>query len=201
MGKRLVIGIIIAIIILGVAAFVYWKFTEKSYANLDDINYETDNEQVADNNTLPIDIPVTPGYARTFYDEFNYGFELPENWTVHNAGEFTLEEGVKNMDMFTKRGETTSILIIARTTNLQNLNDIKKSYQGTYGESIINEEDIKVGDLKGYEITRLDSTLKYKMVVFIVDDTLYEFDYFTSESLYPESEGIFDHVVSSFSVK
>lgn len=149
----------------------------------------------------PPTIPVTTGYIQSYDHELGYGFEYPETWTMHSPDEFPLTQGVKKVDMFTKSPEGTSITIIAKTTNWKSLDEVKTLYEEIYAGTIVKENIIEVSGVKGYEMTRLDSPTKSKVVIFIVNDTVYEFMCGTTENLYDASEGIFDHVVNSFNSK
>ncbi|HUV83970.1 MAG TPA: hypothetical protein VMW53_12985, partial [archaeon] len=57
--------------------------------------------------------------------------------------------------------------------------------------------------IQEYELTHQSTNypIKFKIVVFYVDDRIYEFDYKTDEKLYDASKSIFDHVVNSFTIE
>jgi len=150
---------------------------------------------------LPPTTPVSIGYIQSFDHSLGYGFEYPETWAMHEPGEFSLTQGVKKVDMFTKSQEGTSITIIAKTTEWKSLDEVKNLFKETYSETIIKEGFIEVNGVKGYEMTRLDSPMKSKVVLFLVGDMAYELRYDTSEDLYDASESVFDHVVGSFNIK
>ncbi len=77
---------------------------------------------------VPSTTPVTPGYIRSYDHKLGYGFEYPEDWSVHSPEEFTLGalgEGPEKVEMFTKKGEGTSITIVVGPTNWTNLEEVK----------------------------------------------------------------------------
>lgn len=147
--------------------------------------------------------PVSQGYIQSFDNNLNYGFEYPETWEMHSPDEFSYTNGVKKVDMFTKPSEATSITIIVKTSIWKDTNEAKSVWQEAFKESITNENDLNLNNLKGYEITRDDSGTKSKMAIFIIGGMAYEFDYggADNETSFKASEIIFDHVVNSFNVK
>jgi hypothetical protein len=181
-------GIAITIIVLSALIVGYMIFSHGSNGS---------NESLPS----PPTTPVTSGYIQSFDYALSYGFEYPEDWDIHSPDEFTMSQGVKKLDMFTKKGEGTSITVIAKTTNWKSLDEVKKLFKETYSDTIIEENIIEVNSVRGYEIKRLDSPTKTKMVIFIVNDMVYEFDYLSLEDLYNVSEPVFDHVVNSFRIK
>ena len=150
---------------------------------------------------IPPTTPVSQGYIQSYDHNINYGFEYPEDWEIYSPDEFSLTQGVKKVDIFTKSSEATSIIIIAKTTNWKNLDEVKNLYKEIYREIIVKKNIIEVNNVKGYEMTRLNSPTKFKVVIFIVNDMVYEFNYGATEDLYDGSEGIFDHVINSFVIK
>ena len=150
---------------------------------------------------IPPTTPVSQGYIQSYDHNLNYGFEYPEDWEIYSPDEFSLTQGVKKVDIFTKSSEATSIIIIAKTTNWKNLDEVKNLYKEIYREIIVKKNIIEVNNVKGYEMTRLNSPTKFKVVIFIVNDMVYEFNYGATEDLYDGSEGIFDHVINSFVIK
>lgn len=181
-------GIAITIIVLSALIVGYMIFLHGSNGS---------NESLPS----PPTTPVTSGYIQSFDYALSYGFEYPEDWDIHSPDEFTMSQDVKKVDMFTKKGEGTSITVIAKTTNWKSLDEVKKLFKETYSDTIIEENIIEVNSVRGYEIKRLDSPTKTKMVMFIVNDMVYEFDYLSLEDLYNVSEPVFDHVVNSFRIK
>ena len=75
---------------------------------------------------VPSTTPVTPGYIQSYDHKLGYGFEHPEDWKVHSPEEVTLGGGVEKVEMFTKKGEGTSITIIVKSTNWTDLEEDKK---------------------------------------------------------------------------
>ncbi|MBW6518573.1 MAG: hypothetical protein K0A89_08750 [ANME-2 cluster archaeon] len=145
--------------------------------------------------------PVSPGYIRSFNHDLGYGYEYPENWTMRSGPEyFTMDGGILNAEMFVDEPEGTSITVIAITSLWKNLDEAKTVM---YREDILNERMIEVNGIKGYELTHQSTNypVKSKMVVFFVNGRIYEFDYGADEKLYNASEGIFEHVVNSFTIK
>jgi hypothetical protein len=155
----------------------------------------------------PSTTPVTTGYIQSFNHTLSYGFEYPEDWDIHSPDEFTMDGGIKKVDMFSKKGEGTSITIIAKTTIWKNLDEVKNALkEETDSFTKIEENIIEVNGLMRYEKTRTDlpigeNSSKWKMVIFIVNDMAYEFDYGATQNSYNASEPVFDDVVNSFRIR
>jgi len=77
---------------------------------------------------VPPTEPVTPGYIRVYDYKLNYGVEYPEDWQMHSPEEVTPGGGIEKVEMFTKKGEATSITLIVKSTNWENLEEVKKVY-------------------------------------------------------------------------
>ncbi|MGP8320397.1 MAG: PsbP-related protein [Methanosarcinaceae archaeon] len=159
-------------------------------------------EEKAPDITPPL-TPVTQGYIQSYNHEFNYGYDYPEAWTMHGHDEFQLTDGVQNVEMFVDEPEGTSITIIAKTNNWKNWDEVINAYREIHPETIVKEKIIEVNGVKGYEFTHWDPSMnsKSKVVIFSVDNMIYEFGCYASEDLYGASEGIFDHVINSFNVQ
>ena len=151
----------------------------------------------------PSTTSATAGYIQSYDHELNYGYDYPETWTMHGPDEFQLIDGIKNVEMFVEEPEATTITIIAKTTKWKNLEEAKNTYRDAYGgpETILEERDIEVNGIKGYEIIRLETPIKSKYVIFIANDMLYEIDCHALEDLYDTSEVTFDHVINSFNIR
>jgi hypothetical protein len=151
----------------------------------------------------PSTIPVSQGYIRSFNHDLGYGYESPENWTMHGSDYFHMDGGILNAEMFVDEPEGTSITVIAKISIWKDLDEAKAVISDAYREDILNERMIEVNGVKGYEITHqsVGYPSKFKIVVFFVNGRIYEFDYGADEKLYDASESIFDHVVNSFTIE
>jgi len=151
---------------------------------------------------VPPITPVTPGYIQSYDHKLGYGFEYPEDWKVHSPEEVTPGGGIEKVEMFTKKGEGTSITIIVKSTDLKNLEEVKKLYEKIHPIKIVLKEDIiEVNGREGYEIIYKSPPMKTREVVFLANGRAYTISYSTTEDLYDASEEIFDHVIDSFIIK
>jgi len=142
--------------------------------------------------------PVTPGYIQVYDYKLGYGFEYPEDWKVHSPEEVTPGGGIEKVEMFTKKGEGTSITIIVKSINWKNLEEVKKQYGEINPLKITLKEDIiEVNGREGYEIIYKSPPTKTREVVFLTNGKAYTIKYSTTEDLYAASEEIFDHVINS----
>jgi len=153
---------------------------------------------------VPPITPVTPGYIQSGDHKLGYSFEYPEDWAVHSPEEFRLTGGVEKVEMFTKKGEGTSITIVVGSTDWTNLEEVKKKYGEIHPIKIILKEDtIEVNGREGYEIIYKNpqTPTKTGVVVFLANGKAYTINYSTHEDLYDASEETFDHVINSFVIK
>jgi hypothetical protein len=151
---------------------------------------------------VPSTTPVTPGYIQSYDHKLGYGFEYPENWKVHSPEEVTPGGGIEKVEMFTKKGEGTSITIIVKSTDLKNLEEVKKLYEKIHPIKIVLKEDIiEVNGREGYEIIYKSPPMKTREVVFLTNGRAYTISYSTTEDLYSASEEVFDHVINSFVIE
>ena len=151
---------------------------------------------------VPSTTPVTPGYIQSYDHKLGYGFEYPEDWKVHSPEEVTPGGGIEKVEMFTKKGEGTSITIIIKSTDWKNLEEVKKQYGEIHPLKITLKEDIiEVNGREGYEIIYKSPPTKTREVVFLANGKAYTIGYAASVDLYAASEEIFDHVIDSFIIK
>lgn len=149
----------------------------------------------------PPTTPVTPGYIQTYDYTLNYGFEYPDNWTVHNSSEFTISQGIERVDQFTDN-EGSSIAIISKTNDWKSLEEVQSVYRGIRApETIVNESIIEVNGIKGYAIVSADSPMKRKEVIFLAGGKVYELSYGALDTQYDSSLPIFEHVLGSFNIQ
>ena len=143
--------------------------------------------------------PVTPGYVRVYDYKLSYGFEYPEDWEMQAPKvQFPLEK----VEMFTKKGEGTSITIIVKSTNWTNLEEVKEQYGEIHPLKIVLKEDIiEVNGREGYEIIYKSPPMKTSEVVFLTNGRAFTISYSTTEDSYAASEEIFDHVICSFVIE
>ena len=148
---------------------------------------------------VPPTEPVTPGYIRVYDYMLDFGFEYPEDWEYQAPKvEFPLEK----VEMFTKKGEGTSITIIVKSTDSKNLEEVKKLYEKIHPIKIVLKEDIiEVNGREGYEIIYKSPPMRTREVVFLANGRAYTISYSTTEDLYDASEEIFGHVIDSFIIK
>ena len=189
-GKRIylgVVGVVVAILVVSIA-FIGGCTGESGTGEPSPV--------------VPPTEPVTPGYIRSYDHELGYGFEYPEDWSVHSPEEFTLGGGLEKVEMFTKKGEGTSITITVGSTDLKNLEEVKKLYEKIHPIKIVLKEDIiEVNGREGYEIIYKSPPTKTKVVVFLANGKSYTVNYGTTEDLYAASEEVFDHVINSFIIE
>jgi len=152
---------------------------------------------------VPPITPVTPGYIQSGDHKLGYSFEYPEDWTVHSPEEFRLVGGVEKVEMFTKKGEATSITIVVGSTDWTNLEEVKKQYGEIHPILFIDlkEDIIEVNGREGYKIIYKSPPTKTSVVVFLANGKAYTISYGTTEDLYDASEEIFDHVINSFVIQ
>ncbi len=183
MNKKLVLGTtILAIVILTPSI---WACTES----------QTSEAPIP---SPPI-TPVTPRYIWGYDHQLGYEFEYPEDWKVHSPEEVTPGGGIEKVEMFTKKGEGTSITIIVKSTDLRNLEEVKELYEKIHPIKIVLREDIiEVNGREGYEIIYKSPPTKTREVVFLANGRAYTISYSTTKDLYDASEEIFDHVLNSF---
>jgi len=151
---------------------------------------------------VPPITPVTPGYIQSYDHKLGYSFEYPEDWTVHSPEEFRLVGGVEKVEMFTKKGEATSITIVVGSTDWTNLEEVKKQYGEIHPIKIVLKEDIiEVNGREGYKIIYKSPPTKTGVVVFLANGKAYTINYSAAEDLYDASEEIFGHVINSFVIE
>ncbi len=151
---------------------------------------------------VPSTAPVTPGYIQSYDHKLGYGFEYPQDWEIHSPEEVTPGGGIEKVETFTKKGEGTSITIIAKSTDLKNLEEVKKLYEKIHPIKIVLKEDIiEVNSREGYEIIYKSPPMKPREVVFLANGRAYTISYSTTEDLYDASEEIFDHIINSFVIE
>ena len=151
---------------------------------------------------VPSATPVTPGYIRSYDHKLGYGFEYPEDWAEHSPEEFTMSPGFEKVEMFTKKGEGTSITIIVKSTDWTNLEEVKKQYGEMHPRKIVLKEGIiEVNGREGYEIIYKSPPTKTRVVVFLANGRAFIISYGTTEDLYDASEEVFEHVINSFVIE
>ena len=181
MNKKLIFGIMIVLVVI----VVFWFAGQVWFAG-----------------KVPPTEPVTPGYIQVYDYKLNYGIEYPEDWQMHSPEEVTPGGGIEKVEMFTKKGEGTSITLIVKSTNWENLEEVKKLYGEIHPLKITLKEDIiEVNGRNGYEIIYKSPPTKTREVVFLDNGRAYTIKYSTTEDLYAASEEIFDHVINSFIIE
>ena len=182
LSKKLIF--VIAILAIVVLASSIWLYTER----------QTSEPPIPP----PPITPVTAGYIQVYDHKLGYGFEYPEDWEMQIPEyEFPYEK----VEVFTKKGEPTRIVLSVKSTNLKSLAEVK-AFGYIDRESILEEGFVEINDRKAYEVIfRQYPDKKAKWVIFLANDREYMIRCHTTEDLYAASEEIFDHVINSFYIK
>ena len=142
--------------------------------------------------------PLTPGYIWGYDHQLGYGFEYPEDWEMQVP---QFESPYEKVEVFTRKGEPTRIVISVKSTNLMSLAEVK-AFGYISRESILKEKFVEINDRKAYEVIfKQYPDKKAKWVIFFANDREYTIECYTTEDLYVASEEIFDHVINSFVIK
>jgi len=148
--------------------------------------------------------PVTPGYIWVYDHQLGYGFEYPEDWEVHSP-EVVNGEDVERVEMFTKPGTPTTLIVTVKSSNLTSLEEVKEEFKEglkKLGGIILEEKEIVVNDREGYEVIyKPIAAVKIRQVIFITNGKSYMLVCSTAEVLYDEYEEIFDHAINSFVIE
>jgi len=122
--------------------------------------------------------PVTPGYIQSYYHRLGYSFEYPEDWEMHSPEEVTPGGGIEKVEMFTKKEGAASITVIVKSTDWENLEEVKKQYGEIDPLKITLKEDItEVNGREGYEIIYKHPSMKTREVVFLANGKAYTIKY------------------------
>lgn len=141
---------------------------------------------------------TTAGYIRVYDHKLEYGFEYPEDWEMQIP---EYESPYEKVEVFTKRGEPTRIVISVKSTNLKSLAEVK-AFGYISRESILKEGFVEINGRKAYEVIfKRYPDKKAKWVIFLANDKEYTIQCYNTEDLYATSEEIFDHVINSFNIK
>ena len=153
--------------------------------------------------TPPTD-PVTPGYIRDYDYILGYGFEYPEDWESQIV-EAVDGEDTESVQMFTKPGTPTTLIVTVKLSNLTSLEEVKgeiKEDLNKLGMTILEEREIVVNGREGYEVIyKPIAPVKMRQVIFIANGKNYMLVCSTAEVLYDEYRDIFDNIVNSFVIK
>ena len=148
--------------------------------------------------------PVTPGYTRVYDYKLDYGFEYPEDWETQTP-EVVDGEDTESIEMFTKPGTPTTLIVTIKLSNLTSLEEVKEEFKEGLkglGGTILEEREIVVNDREGYEVIyKPIAPVKMRQVIFIANGKTYILVCSTAEPLYDEYEEIFDHVINSFVIE
>ncbi len=146
----------------------------------------------------PPTAPVMPGYIRVYDHKLDYGFEYPEDWETQVP---QFESPYEKVEVFTKKGEPTRIVILVKSTNLKSLAEVK-AFGYIDSDSILKEKFVDINDRKAYEVIfKQYPDKKAKWVIFLANDKEYTIECYTTEDLYATSEEVFDHVINSFVIE
>jgi len=186
-NKRLILGI--AILAIVVLASSICSCTER---------------QSSEPPFVPPTEPVTPGYVRVYDHQLGYGFEYPEDWEIQ-VPEVVNGEDVERVEMFTKPGTPTTLIVTVKLSNLTSLEEVKEEFKEglkKLGGIILEEKEIVVNDREGYEVIyKPIAAVKIRQVIFITNGKSYMLVCSTAEVLYDEYEETFDHIINSFVIK
>ena len=148
--------------------------------------------------------PVTPGYVRVYDHQLGYCFEYPEDWEIQ-VPEVVNGEDVERVEMFTKPGTPTTLIVTVKLSNLTSLEEVKEEFKEglkKLGGIILEEKEIVVNDREGYEVIyKPIAAVKIRQVIFITNGKSYMLVCSTAEVLYDEYEETFDHIINSFIIK
>jgi len=148
--------------------------------------------------------PVTPGYVQGYDHKLGYGFEYPEDWEMQ-VPEVVNGEDVERVEMFTKPGTPTTLIVTVKLSNLTSLEEVKEEFKEglkKLGGIILEEKEIVVNDREGYEVIyKPIAAVKIRQVIFITNGKSYMLVCSTAEVLYDEYEETFDHIINSFVIK
>ena len=143
----------------------------------------------------PPTAPVTPGYIRGYDHNIGLGFDYPEDWEMQVP---QFESPFEKVEVFTKAGEETRIVITVQSTNFKSLAEVK-GFGYIDQQSILKEGFVKINDRQAYEVIfKQYPDKKAKWVTFLANDTEYRIECYTTEDFYPAREEIFDYVIASF---
>jgi len=138
---------------------------------------------------------VTPGYIQAHDHKLGYAFEYPEDWEMQVP---QFESPYEKVEVFTKKGEPTRIVISIKLTNLKSLAEVR-AFGYIDRESILKEGLVTINDRQAYEVVfkqYLDKRAKW--ITFLANDREYRIECYTTEDFYPVREEIFDYVIASF---
>ena len=108
------------------------------------------------------------------------------------------ESPFEMVEIFTKEGEETRIVISVQLTNLTSLAEVK-GFGYIDQHSILKDGFVTINDRQAYEVVfKQYPDKKARWVIFLANDREYRIDCSTTEELYPARENIFDHVIASF---
>ena len=142
--------------------------------------------------------PVTPGYVRGYDHQLGFGFEYPEDWEMQVP---QFESPYEKVEVFTKKGEPTRIVVSIKLTNLKSLAEVK-AFGYIDRESILKETFVEINDRKAYEVVfRQYPDKKARWIVFLANGKEYTIECYTTEYLYAAREEIFDHVLASLIIE
>ncbi len=147
--------------------------------------------------TMPV-APSTPGYLRTYDYDLGLGFDYPEDWETEVP---QFGPPFEKVEVFTKAGEQTRIVISVHTTWFGSLAEVK-GFGYIDRQSISRDGFVVVNDRQAYEVAFTQHPDKRaKWVIFLVNDREYRIECYSTEELYPAREEVFDHVIASFVIE
>lgn len=175
--------------------------------------------------TEPEPLPLSSG-GYVYDDKLGYGFEFPDGWEFSINVDKDVEQcdpalsyekyncvdspdkSIKKVITFYKKQPlhmSTSPpqidFMVKSATDLQEIkNDFKKEMEMA-GAPILNEAEISVNNISGYDM--LGGTLYWKerQAVFFVNGVSYIFKYSSLEEFYHMSEETFNNTINSFNIK
>ncbi len=107
----------------------------------------------------------------------------------------------EEVEVFTKAGEETQILISVHSTDFKSLAEIK-AFGYIDQQSIFKEGFIEINDRQAYEVVfKQYPDKKAKRVTFLASDREYRIECYTTEDFYTAREEIFDYVIASFVIE
>ncbi|GAI88405.1 unnamed protein product, partial [marine sediment metagenome] len=162
-GKRIYLGAISALVTLLVVSIVF----------MGGCATQPSTEEFAPS---PSTTPVTPGYIRVYDYKLDYEFEYPEDWETQTP-EVVDGEDVESVEMFTKPGTPTTLIVTVKLSNLTTLEEVKEEFKEGLkglGMTILEEREVIVNDREGYEVIyKPIAAVKIRQVIFITNGKSY----------------------------
>ncbi len=101
------------------------------------------------------------------------------------------------VEVYTKKGEPTRIVIVVGSTNFKSLAEVK-GFGRIDQQSILKEGFVVINNRQAYDVTfKQYPDNKARWVTFLANDREYRIEFYSTEDFYPANEEIFDYVIAS----